>query len=190
MHQDRGRVETMDREVSQLRREMDLQRSNDKESRALPALVASVQQAPIQPIPAAAPAPAVDEPHHKEEPRLALQPAKLRERLDSTFHAEPFDSGWAGGAQRLAAERLRETLPEGSEVRSVECRSSLCRIETSHTDGPHYQEFVRKAFLNPDTKLWNGGLFSTRLDDASQAEGRTVVVAYLARDGQGIPAFE
>jgi hypothetical protein len=109
--------------------------------------------------------------------------------MDGTFSAQRVDASWAGTAQNLASERLRATLPEGSEVRSVECRASLCRIETSHTDEQRYESFVRQTFLDPKTQLWNGGLFSTTLDDG-QSEGRLVMVSYLAREGQAVPSFE
>jgi hypothetical protein len=36
--------------------------------------------------------------------------------------------------------------------------------------------------MSPETKLWNGGFFSTPLTDP--VDGRLVIVSYLARDGE------
>jgi hypothetical protein len=130
------------------------------------------------------------ETHAPEPQRPLLQPAQLRDRMEGIFYDERVDASWADRALRLAQERIAGTLSDGSDVRSIECRSSMCRIETSHTDEQHYHQFLRKAFLDPETELWNGSVFSTPLDDASQAEGRIVVVAYLTRDGQAMPTVD
>jgi hypothetical protein len=61
----------------------------------------------------------------------------------------------------------------------------MCRIETAHQDLDQYQQFVRRALMDPETKLWNGGFFATLL--AEPTEGRVTTVAYLARDGEALP---
>jgi hypothetical protein len=74
-------------------------------------------------------------------------------------------------------------------VRSADCRGSLCRIETSHTGVDEYRAFVQRAFLTSETRLWDAGFFAGVL--AEPEPGQPIVnVAYLAREGQNLPATE
>jgi hypothetical protein len=112
--------------------------------------------------------------------------AKVRDLLETSFTGEQPDPQWVAQAQSTAKTKLTEAMPDTSSVRSIACRSSMCRIETIHEDVQHYQEFVQRAFLNPETKVWNGGFFSTPL--TAPGNGKLVVVSYLARDGADLPA--
>jgi hypothetical protein len=60
----------------------------------------------------------------------------------------------------------------------------MCRFETIHENLPAYQQFVQDAFLNPETKIWNGGFFTTELTDP--VDGKLMIVSYLARDGEDL----
>lgn len=134
---------------------------------------ATAKEAPTEPPRAAA-----------EKPR-PLASTEVRDRLEGKFSQEHAEPTWSAAAQRLAETRLPGTLPPSSSLRSVDCRASMCRIETSHQDLDHYRQFVHKAFLTPDTHLWNGGFFSTLIDDPGS--GTVVAVAFLGRDGVALP---
>src|SRR5262252_1405000 len=56
---------------------------------------------------------------------------ETRHRLEAAFHA---DHAVAASHERarVLASGVRAVLPAGSTLRSVECRSALCRIETAH----------------------------------------------------------
>ncbi|MGK3984788.1 hypothetical protein WME99_17210 [Sorangium sp. So ce136] len=116
-----------------------------------------------------------------------VEPAVIRERLDERFARERRDPAWTVDAQRTAESRVAGAIPETSEVRSIECRASMCRIETTHQDLNQYQQFVHRAFMNPETHLWNGGFFATLLGEP--ADGRVTTVAYLAREGEALPSI-
>lgn len=190
VQKERARAESIRQDVARLREEMTAARSAGDRGEALRSLWAAAAPA-ASAEPSRSPAPAAAEvPRQKDAPRPPLEPAQMRDRMERSFNTERVDQSWAGTAQRTAHERIPGALPEGSEVRSVECRSTLCRIETSHVNREHYATFLHKAFLEPETRLWNGGQMSIMLDDASQAEGRFVVVSYLAKDGQAVPALE
>jgi hypothetical protein len=125
------------------------------------------------------PAPAED-PSHAGPPPLDV--IETRDQLEASFLRQHGDVRWSGEAQRTAATRLSAILPETSKLQSLECRASMCRIETAHQGLESYQLFVRNAFMNPETKLWNGGFFTMQLDDP--VNGKLVTVSYLARDGE------
>jgi hypothetical protein len=113
--------------------------------------------------------------------------AELSDHYAAAFTAEAEDAEWATSARHIATDRVRSDLPSGSELRSIDCRKSMCRIETSHTDRRTFQEFVRKAFSDPATGVWNGGSFSGIVSDNSEPSGTVIVVSYLAREGSELP---
>jgi hypothetical protein len=149
------------------------------------------EPAPAPPVAAptasAAPAPALAS---KEEARPAPAPAEVRDSFEIAFGGDKPDPGWTGADQRRASQKIQAALPEGSHMRSFDCRASLCRIETSHEDPSHYRAFVRAAFLDPETQLWNAGMFSTRSSDEAAPGEPLVMVSYLAREGQALPNIE
>jgi hypothetical protein len=133
--------------------------------------------APAEPRPAPAePRPAPAEPPAPYDPRA---------RLDSAILAQQPDPAWTGAASRLVEARIGAALPPGSVLRGVECRASLCRIETDHADLPHYQQFFQRAFVDPDTRTWNGAVTTAELTDAG--DGTVHVLSYLAREGTALP---
>lgn len=114
--------------------------------------------------------------------RRAFEPAEVEAQLHTAFASEEADSTWTTQAQATARTRLAAALPETSSLRSVECRSSMCRFETIHEDEGHIEQFMQKAFISGKTQIWNGGQFSTTVPEAGT--GKLVVVSYLARDGK------
>jgi hypothetical protein len=109
----------------------------------------------------------------------------MRDRYARAFAGERADPTWAESAQRRADERLKVTAQAGSTVRAIECRTSLCRIETTHPDRESAQQFVRGSFMKPGASPWNAPVFSMPLDPA--AAGPVVLVSYLAREGHPLP---
>jgi hypothetical protein len=114
-----------------------------------------------------------------------MEPAEQRARYSSKFNEEPRDAQWASASQATATAKLTAVLPPSSELTSVECRSSMCKIETVHEDVERYHEFAKGAFMDPKTVPWNGAFFSTGSVDP--ATGKFVAVAYLVREGEPMP---
>jgi len=114
--------------------------------------------------------------------------AQVRDRLDEVFHAESIDAAWSHTAVRTLEAKLAPLLPARSTVRSVDCRGSLCRIETSHAGVDEYRDFVQHAFLGR-TELWNAGFFTNVVADPVPGQP-VITVAYLAREGQSLPSPE
>jgi hypothetical protein len=124
-----------------------------------------------------------------EAARGPTTPGETRDAYEIAFGEDHGDVSWTAKAMHEATARLSAALPEGSTVRSFECRTSMCRIETSHTDRARYRKFAKAAFMNPGTRLWNGAVFSTTLEDDPGPDS-LVTVAYLARDGHDLPSLE
>lgn len=140
------------------------------------------------PVPAAPP-PAQNPP----TPLLPPAPPQVSEeqvsqRLQEHFGGEPPDSAWARDAEHVAREGVKAALPERSLLRSVECRASLCRIETEHADSTLSYAFVRTAFMTPGRQVWNAAFVSMRGEDSG--DGKVVTVTYLAREGRELPMNE
>jgi hypothetical protein len=79
-------------------------------------------------------------------------------------------------------------ISAGSSVRSLECHTSLCRIETMHPSLEDFRGFMQRAYLTPDpmTRVANGPIFAALL--AQPVEGQPVIaVAFVGRDGTVMP---
>lgn len=118
----------------------------------------------------------------EEQPVTAEE---ARDEMESAFIDESNDPGWALQAERIAQEKLDMAMPQASALLSVECRSSMCRIETVHRNPDDYGQFQQSAFARPETQIWNAASLSTPLrpDDS----GGMVIVSYVAREGRTLP---
>jgi hypothetical protein len=108
---------------------------------------------------------------------------ELHKRYEGSFRGEAVDAAWAGQAKSIADAKLSAILPSGSSIRGLECRATMCRLETAHKDYASYVSFVRAAFTNPDQAPWNAESYSAPLND-NPADG--VFVTYIAREGRSL----
>jgi hypothetical protein len=116
--------------------------------------------------------------------------SEVRDNLEIAFGGDHRDSIWSGADQRRTTQKLEGALPEGSSLKSLDCRASICRVETSHADLAHYKTFVRTAFMNPTTQIWNAPSVSMRMSDVDTPGAALVTVSYIAREGQDLPRFD
>jgi hypothetical protein len=122
----------------------------------------------------------------KERPPADLE--DTTDEIERVFLGEGSDPSWSRQTERTVKEKLTASLPEASAVRSIECRSSMCRVETVFHDPEAYGRFAQSAFKDPETRIWNGGAFSTSL--GTDDRGDMVVISYLAREGEEIPSLD
>jgi hypothetical protein len=144
-----------------------------------------VGAAPVIATPAsAAPAPAATpaEPAARQAAPRRLEVGELRGRYEDRFAHERPDPDWSRNAEAEVQATLASKLPATSELRSVQCRASLCRVETVHASNEAYNQFFEASFMsaNPNKQPWNGGVFSAPLGD--QLDGRVAFVSYLKRE--------
>jgi hypothetical protein len=151
---------------------------------------APLATAPPAPLP---PAVAVDDdragpagvPAEEPEPGAPATAEEVRDHIQASFVAAPAASPSVGDLARRLESGMRAALPIGSSVRSVECRGSLCRVETAHPGVDEFRDFVQRAFQDL-SRVSNGPAFVTLLEEP--APGRPVVaVAYVGREGTTLP---
>jgi hypothetical protein len=107
--------------------------------------------------------------------------AALRAQIARSFEAEPRDPHWSPEMERSIEEAMARTLPTGSSIRRIDCRSSLCRVESQHDSNAAYQAFLERLLLSPEGRLRHGGVLVGPVDD--RAPGALVGLLYLAREG-------
>jgi hypothetical protein len=98
--------------------------------------------------------------------------------IQAVFAREADDPAW--DPESDLHDKLEGILPAGSTLRSLECRSSMCRLDMTHVDMESYQEFATDFLLAHTRPLWPG----PSLFDLSSApdKGEVIVVGYLGRD--------
>lgn len=110
----------------------------------------------------------------------------VHDTLEQKFGSEASDGAWAMEARRSVETKLAD-LPVASRLRSIECRSTLCRMETIHDRYSDAQEFTsRLAALN--RRPWNGGFYTGPISEDPQ-NGAVIFVTYLVREGMELPAI-
>jgi hypothetical protein len=113
--------------------------------------------------------------------------ADYRRNYEAVFARETTDIGWAKAAEKMARAKLPKLLPNGSTIRSVECHSTLCRLETAHRNKENYFLFGQNAFMSEEGRLWNAATFSSPLDDRLSDP---VMISYIAREGHELPRID
>ena len=108
------------------------------------------------------------------------QQAQLVAQLEDDFRAEGRDPGWSDQGTTEATRALSRDLPGGTKLGKVECRFTMCRVESSHTSVDAFQTFVRSGLLSHDRQLWNGG-FSAYVVD--QSPSGVSALTFIERGG-------
>jgi hypothetical protein len=180
-----------DQELAELRQEIEiLKRNNNTASELGRALRnGALGRAAAIPSPSAEAAPqAPAEPSFEgQEKPPELTEEEIAVQLDNHFETESRDPAWADQATHEATRAFTEDIPAGSRVTKVECRKSLCRVDTEHDDVDAFRAFADASLLSRGRKIWNGG-FSSMV--RSQSESGVTAVTYIAKEGQAVPAPE
>ncbi len=108
-------------------------------------------------------------------------------QLEDKFQSEQSDPHWSRDAAVQAISALSSGLPAGSKLGAIECRTNLCKVESSHHSIEEFQSFVRATLLNHQTKLWNAQ-FSAQV--LAQSDAGVAAVTFIAREGRQIPEPE
>jgi hypothetical protein len=114
---------------------------------------------------------------------------QIRDRFAALFAGDGADPNWTPSAESDARDRLTALLPQGSRLDSIECRTQLCRIETTHASVEAYNRFVHAVFLDQGTQVWNSSGFSSRVDDGPYTGGGATMVTFVGHPGQDLPAI-
>lgn len=95
------------------------------------------------------------------------------------FGQEDIDPQWRADATRKLDAAIRDRLPTGSRLGSIECHTTMCRVEVFHHDPNAGQAFVMDAFRD-----WPGSLFVAK---DRQERGEHVVTIIASREGHELP---
>ena len=113
--------------------------------------------------------------------------APIHDALETAFATESRDGAWGMQASRTADTALVAGLPPGSTLRPAECRSTLCRIESTHDGYMSARRFVSRLAA-PEGRPWNGAFYAGPISQES-GSGTVTVITYLAREGAEMPAI-
>ena len=127
-------------------------------------------------------APLGDDPEERLALRRELEEAHF-ELYDLALEDERTDAAWAPSQVARMTESFAESLPAGSTLASLECRSSLCRAELRH-DSQDAQEEAIAALPQADGWSSRGSIHLV------QDERGLASVFYVAREGMGLPQIE
>jgi hypothetical protein len=138
-------------------------------------------------------APPRDEPPTVEkvaEPKKALKESDVIAGFNAGFEQDREDSTFTERQKRELIGKFNDALPKGSVIRDLDCRESMCRLETSHLTDGSFRTFVHQAILDPETRAWTGPAAISLDADHPAADGSVVAVAFLAREGHALPRVE
>lgn len=71
----------------------------------------------------------------------------------NAYDSEKVDPTWAATAAKDLNNLVSKSLPEHSRVFSIQCRTTMCRIEVQHTNQETAQLFLDSGFRD-----WHGGV--------------------------------
>jgi hypothetical protein len=118
------------------------------------------------------------------EQEAARAEAAIVATIDRSFASEVSDPRWSGTATNQVVHAISGSLPKGSLLGEVSCRSSICKIETTHESLEAFQSFNDAAFVKGAQSLWNGAVYSAVNEQSAQG---IRAVSYLAKEGQTLP---
>ncbi len=173
-----------DEEVARLRADLDELRALTGESHQLAALPAALARpAMVAAVPTAtAPAsgaPAGEGPEAQPIPTIEESVATLV----ATYEAQSADPTWSRASETSIQGAVSAILPPRSELRSLSCRASMCRMETRHSDQATADRFDDLAAMGTEM-IWRGGMYFRH---EVAADGSVTTVTYLAREGTSLP---
>jgi hypothetical protein len=130
-------------------------------------------------------------PHEPAPPKrgetLIEQFAPIHDTLEAAFASEARDGAWAMQASQTANAVLAARLPPRSSLRPADCRSTLCRIESTHDGYASARVFVSRL-IGPEGRPWNGAFYAGPVSQ-EPGNGTVTLVTYLAREGTEMPAI-
>jgi hypothetical protein len=121
----------------------------------------------------------------EEEYRQELDNQRVAERLlqvDDVFLAESSDPNWSGEAELAVDSAANSLRTKGTDVLSLDCRTSLCRLEVAYNEQTAQIEF-ETALPSELAELTPG----MTIDSAQTDDGYITSVIYLVRAGYDLP---
>jgi hypothetical protein len=166
-----------DRNIEQLAEQLS---STQRRLASLESAGAREDQSASSAQPEARPAPA---PPSAEE--IDRRQAERVEQIEVAVQAELRDASWAPGFEKEIRQAI-QVAGEGATytVKSVTCRTSICRMEISHPDQQGQYAFLQQFQHNlPDVAV-------SHLQPTQGSDGSFATVAHFVRKGYPMPGSE
>jgi hypothetical protein len=112
----------------------------------------------------------------------------VRDGLEIAFMSDQRDPNFGTVEKGTLMKKFDGVVSEDSSIASLDCRSSMCRMQTRHKDKAAFKKFVDGAFLG-DNHAYAGAAHGALLSDPS-GEGPVDAVVFLGRDGHGLPEIQ
>ncbi|WP_437597606.1 hypothetical protein WMF28_33540 [Sorangium sp. So ce590] len=112
----------------------------------------------------------------------APEPEDQVAHVEALYSGEPVDRSWAASAEQRLDEGLRSYFGKGSRMLSVDCRTSLCKVNVSHQGLSEQIAFVEQAFRAND--YWPGARMAWRQQNP---DGSVTSELYFVKDGEPLP---
>ena len=102
--------------------------------------------------------------------------------MDDALDAQIPDPTWDNGAAGELSDRFHSEDFAGSQLESVTCRGSMCRLEIYHED-----DSASGAWFEAEHQLvpWS---HKGRIETLEDASGKLITVMYITRDGFDFPS--
>lgn len=120
-------------------------------------------------------------------------PDPEKERAEQLSYANYLDDALArsakGDGDRESAAlraKLDDVVDDASSLLDVRCSTSLCRVETKHSDRDAYRAFQARSFRQ-EQQLWSGPVTFIVLEEPETPNDDLVAVMYLGR-GEALPS--
>jgi hypothetical protein len=110
--------------------------------------------------------------------------------MNETFEGETIDPTWTEGAERRLLNELGKLSSSDFHVESARCRSSICKIETTHASTEAYRRYASKTWSPLSKHFWDAARFVSKLDGLDGGPfGETKGLAFIAREGHDLPSL-
>jgi hypothetical protein len=127
-----------------------------------------------------------------EEPKPAkaeMSGLEMAGKLRDSFATEQKDPNWSADTEEKVSATFSRKLQEGSLIRSLECRSTMCLVELQQKTLEQFQKFVDGALIHTGGEPQFWGPASAFVVDTGPSGEVSVMVA-LAREGHELPSTD
>ncbi|WP_437670353.1 hypothetical protein [Sorangium sp. So ce131] len=119
--------------------------------------------------------------HSAAEVRGVATHERVVQEISGRFDAEPVDSRWADEARNNVEAAVEPFLSTSVDIRSVSCKTSMCRLEVVHDDVEGYRSFMQQVLHSEICR----DCFAAKTGEAQ--DGSLTMTVFLAREGHALP---
>lgn len=104
--------------------------------------------------------------------------------IDAHFSDEHTDRAWSSDRSNFIRDTVKPFIQDGVDLRSVDCKATMCRMEAVFSDDELYREFVSNVVHSDACRE----CFYTKVGNTP--DGRPIMNMYMSREGRPLPRIE